>query len=321
MEIANYVRPHRQRLSRSQPTNLRRQPDLLDRNASQRGRPQRDRQARLADQATQTVLTPQPFNSRTRVHEYGGGDYLAAGGVRLFLKFFRPAGLPPGRRPANREPITPAADVRYADYCLDETRNRLICVREDHRNPAAEAVNSIVSLDLEGNDECGRVLIEGNDFYSSPRVSPDGTHLAWLTWSHPNMPWDGCELWVGEFGEDGSLTSTRWVAGGAAESIFQPEWSPDGVLYFASDTNGWWNLHRISSDGEIESVHQAKGELGMPQWVFGMSCYAFISAEQIACSHIEQGVSTFGIIDTRHRQVSDSRLPVHGHSIRARARR
>jgi dipeptidyl aminopeptidase/acylaminoacyl peptidase len=113
------------------------------------------------------------------------------------------------------------------------------------------------------------------------------------------MPWDGCELWVGDFGEDGSVTSTRWVAGGAAESIFQPEWSPDGVLYFASDTNGWWNLHRISADGEIESVHQAKGELGMPQWVFGMSSYAFISAEQIACSHIEQGVSTFGIIETR----------------------
>jgi dipeptidyl aminopeptidase/acylaminoacyl peptidase len=112
------------------------------------------------------------------------------------------------------------------------------------------------------------------------------------------MPWDGCELWVGEFGEDGSLTSTRWVAGGAAESIFQPEWSPDGVLYFASDTNGWWNLHRISGDGEIESVVQSKGELGQPQWVFGMSSYAFVSPELIACAHVEQGVSTFGKIDT-----------------------
>jgi dipeptidyl aminopeptidase/acylaminoacyl peptidase len=249
-------------------------------------------------QGTQTVLTPQPFNTRTRVHEYGGGDYLAAGGVVYFSNFadqrvYRQDGT------AEPRPITPAADVRYGDYCLDETRSRLICIREDHQNAGPEAVNSIISLDLESNDECGRVLIEGSDFYSSPRVSPDRTQLAWLTWSHPNMPWDGCELWVGEFGEDGSLTSTRWVAGGAAESIFQPEWSPDGVLYFASDTNGWWNLHRISSDGEIESVHQAKGELGMPQWVLGMSSYAFISAEQIACSHVEQGVSTFGIVDTR----------------------
>lgn len=247
---------------------------------------------------TQTVATPQPFNARTRVHEYGGGDYLATGGIIYFSNFSdqRVYRLDGSGEP---RPLTPAADVRYADYCLDETRGRLICVREDHRNAGVEAVNSIVALDLEHNDDCGRVLIEGNDFYSSPRVSPDRTQLAWLTWSHPNMPWDGCELWVGEFGEDGSLTSTRWVAGGSAESIFQPEWSPDGVLYFASDTNGWWNLHRISSDGEIESVHQTKGELGMPQWVFGMSGYAFISAEQIACSHIEQGVSTFGLIDTR----------------------
>jgi dipeptidyl aminopeptidase/acylaminoacyl peptidase len=245
----------------------------------------------------QTAVTPQPFNARTRVHEYGGGDYLAVNGVVYFSNFSdqRVYRQDSGAEP---QPLTPAVDVRYADYCLDEARRRLICVREDHRNPGAEATNSIVALDLEDNSEPGRVLLEGNDFYSSPRVSPDGTQLAWLTWNHPNMPWDGCELWVGEFGEDGSLTSTRWVAGGAAESIFQPEWSPDGVLYFASDTNGWWNLHRISSDGEIESVTQSKGELGMPQWVFGMSCYAFISAELIACSHVEQGVSTFGMIDT-----------------------
>ena len=246
----------------------------------------------------QTDMTPAPFNARTRVHEYGGGDYLVADSVIYFSNFvdqrvYRQDG------PAVPRAITPAADVRYADFCMDQTRGRLICVREDHRNPGVEAVNSIVSIDLEDNLECGRVLIEGNDFYSSPRVSPDRTQLAWLTWNHPNMPWDGCELWVGDFGEDGSLTSTRWVAGGAAESIFQPEWSPDGVLYFASDTKGWWNLHRISSDGQIESVAQAKAELGMPQWVFGMSSYAFASPELIVCSHIEQGVSTFGKIDTR----------------------
>jgi dipeptidyl aminopeptidase/acylaminoacyl peptidase len=113
------------------------------------------------------------------------------------------------------------------------------------------------------------------------------------------MPWDGCELWVGEFGEDGKLASTRWVAGGAAESIFQPEWSPDGVLYFASDRSGWWNLERISPDGGIENVYQSKAELGMPQWLFGMSSYAFPSAETIVCSHIDQGVSTLAVVDAR----------------------
>ncbi len=113
------------------------------------------------------------------------------------------------------------------------------------------------------------------------------------------MPWDGCELWVGEFGEDGKLASTRWVAGGAAESIFQPEWSPDGVLYFASDRSGWWNLERITADGGIENVCQSKAELGMPQWIFSMSSYAFASPDTIVCSHIDQGVSTLAIVDVQ----------------------
>jgi dipeptidyl aminopeptidase/acylaminoacyl peptidase len=240
-------------------------------------------------------ITPPAFNARTRVHEYGGGDYLVSNGIVYFSNFsdqrlYRQEDAP--------EPLTGAGDVRYADSCLDQARGRLICVREDHRNEGAEAVNSIVAVDLQPSDDFGSVLVEGNDFYSSPRLSPDGTQLAWLTWNHPNMPWDGCELWVGEFGEDGKLTSTRWVAGGAAESIFQPEWSPDGVLYFASDKSGWWNLERISPDGGIERVNQSKAELGMPQWVLGMSSYAFAANDVIVCSHIEQGVSILATIDT-----------------------
>ncbi len=243
-------------------------------------------------------VNPPAFNARTRAHEYGGGDYLATNGTVYFSNFsdqrlYRQENL------AAPKPLTGVGDVRYADSCLDHARGRLICIREDHRREGAEAVNSIVAVDLQQSDEFGSVLVEGNDFYSTPRLSPDGTQLAWLTWNHPNMPWDGCELWVGEFGEDGKLASTRWVAGGAAESIFQPEWSPDGVLYFASDRSGWWNLERISPDGDIERVNQSKAELGMPQWLFGMSSYAFASNDVIVCSHIEQGVSTLGILNTR----------------------
>lgn len=247
-------------------------------------------------------VNPPPYNARTRVHEYGGGDYLVSRGTVYFSNFsdqrlYKQEGL------SAPEALTAPGDVRYADGRLDHSRNRIICVREDHRGEA-EPVNSIVSVSLEPGDDYGSVLIEGNDFYSSPRLSPDGTHLAWLTWNHPNMPWEGCELWVGEFGEDGRLTSTRWVAGGAAESIFQPEWSPEGVLYFASDKSGWWNLERISpEDGGIERVFQAKAELGMPQWVFGMSNYAFASTEQIICSHVEQGVSTLATGDKRTRKL------------------
>jgi len=241
-------------------------------------------------------VTPPDFNARTRVHEYGGGEYLVNKGSVYFSNFsdqrlYRQEGQ------SVPEPLTAPGDVRYADGCLDQTRSRIVCVREDHTNQDSEAVNSIVAVSLEGSDDYGLVLVEGNDFYSSPRLSPDGTQLAWLTWNHPNMPWDGCELWVGEFGEDGKLASTRWVAGGAAESIFQPEWSPDGVLYFASDRSGWWNLERISPDGGIERISQAKAELGMAQWVFGMSSYSFASPESIVCSHVEHGVSTLATLD------------------------
>ena len=242
------------------------------------------------------VLVSAPFNTRTKVHEYGGGDYLVNNGI-LYFSNFSDQRLYKHEHPGTPQALTAVGDVRYADGVMDQARGRIICVREDHRREGSEAVNSIVSVNAEGGDEFGSVLVEGNDFYCSPRLSPDGTQLAWLTWNHPNMPWDGCELWVGEFGDDGKLASTRWVAGGAAESIFQPEWSPDGVLYFSSDRSGWWNLERISPEGDIENVYQSKGELGMPQWMFGMSAYTFASADLIVCSHIEQGVSTLGTID------------------------
>jgi hypothetical protein len=234
-------------------------------------------------------INPLPLNARTRAHEYGGGDYVVKDGVVYFSNFvdqriYRANGS------GELSAITGATDVRYADALVDVPRNRLVCVREDHRGEG-EAVSTIVSVDLAEPEGIGEVLVEGNDFYSSPTLSPDGTHLAWLTWNHPNMPWDGCELWVGEVGPDGKLTDSRWVAGGSHESIFQPEWSPSGVLHFASDKNGWWNLQRISESGEIESLYSTKGELGLPQWLFGMSTYAFASEDIVVCSHTEQGVS------------------------------
>lgn len=252
-------------------------------------------------------VNPLPFNARTRAHEYGGGDYLAADGV-VYFSNFADQRLYRTTLGSNPEPITPVADVRYAEPVLDARRGRLICVREDHTG-GGEPVNTLAGVRLDQTDDIGVVLAQGNDFYSSAKLSPDGSHLAWLAWNHPNMPWDRVELWLGEFAEDGSLVATRKVAGGIAESIFQPEWSPDGTLYFASDHHGWWNLQRLNSDGEIETVHEAKAELGMPQWLFGMSSYSFSSADRIICSHVEQGISRLGIIDTRTLQFHEIDTP------------
>ena len=249
-----------------------------------------------------TDVNAVPFNARTRVHEYGGGDYLVSDGVVYFSNFTdqRLYKKRPGEEPS---PLTTEADLRYADAVVDAKRRRLICVREDHTVAGREAVNTLVSIGLEGVNDGGQVLVQGNDFYSSPRVSSDGTRLSWLTWNHPQMPWDGSELWTGDFQADGSVSNTQRVAGSITESVFQPEWSPDGTLYFVSDRSGWWNLYRCRAHGEIEAVTELNFELGMPQWIFGMSTYAFGSGHEIICTYYERGISKLASIDTRTRKL------------------
>ena len=160
-------------------------------------------------------VTPRGLNARTRVHEYGGGDFAVREGTVYFSNF---ADQRVYRQTSNSEPrpVTPEKKFRYSDPVIDARRARLVAVREDHTVEGREAVNTIDTLgaDGEGNEEGGRVLVSGNDFYSSPRLSPDGSRLAWRTWNHPNMPWDGCELWVGELKADGTLGGARRVAGG-----------------------------------------------------------------------------------------------------------
>ncbi len=236
-------------------------------------------------------VTPAPFNARTRVHEYGGGAYVVVDGGVVFSndddgRLYRQEG---GGAP---HPITPQAALRYADVVVVPGDRRLISVREDHTAAGPEPVNTLVMLDLDGNAEQGqdggRVLVSGNDFYASPRVSPDGSRLTWLTWNHPNMPWDGAELWVGELAADGSVGPSERVAGGGDESVFQPRWSPDGVLHFVSDRSGWWNLYR-RRQGRIEPLCPLEAEFGLPQWVFGQSTYAFTAADRIVCAFSQGG--------------------------------
>ena len=231
-------------------------------------------------------MTPPAFNVRTRVNEYGGGAFVVANGTVYFSNFADQRLYCQDSRSEPR-PITPEANLRYADGIIDSGRGKMICVREDHTDAGQEAVNAIVTLDLHEGGQ-GQVWVSGNDFFSSPKISPDGSRLAWLSWNHPNMPWDGTELWIGEIGEDGSLGQTEQVAGGTGESVFQPEWSPDGILYFVSDRTGWWNLYRWR-DRRIEPLCQMDAEFGLPQWVFGMSTYAIESADRIVCAYTQQG--------------------------------
>jgi dipeptidyl aminopeptidase/acylaminoacyl peptidase len=248
-------------------------------------------------------VTPQPFNARTRVHEYGGGGFTADGGTVYFSNFVdqRIYYLAPDSEPA---PLTPETGRRYADLVVDRDRHRLIAVREHHAGH--EPVNEIVGVDLGSGEE--RVLVSGNDFYSSPRLSPDGRRLVWLTWNHPNMPWDGTELMGCEVGADGISENVEQIAGGQDESIFQPEWSPEGTLHFVSDRTGWWNLYR-RREGRVEPLCEREAEFGLPQWAFGMSTYDFVSPGRIVCSYSERGSSYLAILDTESGELEPLETP------------
>jgi dipeptidyl aminopeptidase/acylaminoacyl peptidase len=244
---------------------------------------------------------PRDINVRSRVHEYGGVAYLVADAVVYCSNFadhrvYRIA--PDGAV----RPITPPGAWFYADFALDTRRSRLICVREDHTTPGDEPVNSLVSIPIDaGGESSGTVLTAGYDFYSTPRLSADGSRLAWLSWRHPNMPWDGSELWVADVAADGTLRHSRRIAGGPSESIYQPGWSPDGALYYVSDRSGFWHLYR-SSNGSTDihvtndsSVSDA--EFGRPQWVFGTASWLFAGPSRLVLSFTRRGMWHLATLD------------------------
>jgi dipeptidyl aminopeptidase/acylaminoacyl peptidase len=233
-------------------------------------------------------VTPTGFNARTTVHEYGGGSYLVANGV-VYFSNFADQRLYRQDLGAEPRPLTPAEGIRFADGVFDGKRGRIVGVREDHRESSREAVNTIAAVDAERGGE-GDILIAGNDFYSNPRLNRDSTKLAWLTWNHPNMPWDGTELWVADLNEDGGIAGRQRVAGGLEESVFQPEWSPEGSLYFVSDRTGWWNLYRWI-DGEVQAVWPKDSEFGQPQWMFATRTYSVAPDGRLICTYGEGGRS------------------------------
>lgn len=243
---------------------------------------------RNADGSIDDVV-PEPYSVRTRVHEYGGGAYIVLGDTVVFAnhKDQRLYRLSRGGQP---EAISSEENVRFADFCHDAARRRLICVREDHHGEHVS--NTIAAISIDGG--VSQALVAGNDFYAAPRLSPDGSKLAWLTWCFPNMPWDGTELWVADVRADGSLGERRLIAGGVDESVFQPEWSPAGVLHYVSDRSDWWNLYRCEGSGSV-ALWPSAAEFGAPLWNLGMSTYGFLSDGRIVCTFSRDGIWHLGI--------------------------
>jgi dipeptidyl aminopeptidase/acylaminoacyl peptidase len=252
---------------------------------------------------------PEGFNARTKVHEYGGGSYWVHGDSVFFTNFedqrlYRVDGV--------RDPVAITPDTqgrhRYADGVVTADGSTIVCVRERHEGDrAVDVVNELVAIPTDGSAEA-RIVAGGRDFYSDPRLSPDGARITWLTWDLPDMPWDGSEVWVADVGDDLAFSSERRVAGSREESIFQPSWSPTGELHFVSDRSGWWNLYR-EVDGEVEALCPMEAEFGWPLWTLGASSYSFLGDGRIACCYGADGIQHVAVLDPGSRELLDLDLP------------
>jgi dipeptidyl aminopeptidase/acylaminoacyl peptidase len=249
---------------------------------------------RLKDGSVEELL-PAPYNGRTKVHEYGGGSFLITPKA-LYFSNFQDQQIYVRDGSGAIRPLTHVPNARFTDGCYDPSRDLLFYVMETHEGKKVE--NCIAKIDV----KTGAVqpIAEGYDFYSTPRLSPDGRSLSYFCWNLPYMPWDQSELFVAKVGRDGTLSETKRVAGGKDESICRPCWGPDGLLYFVSDRSGWWNLYRVQKE-KVEALCPMEAEFGFPQWVFGQVRYGFWGKDQIVASYSQNGYDHLGLKDRKLR--------------------
>ncbi|MBK6961630.1 MAG: S9 family peptidase [Gammaproteobacteria bacterium] len=275
----------------------------------------------LAPDGTHRDLLPAPINVRSRVHEYGGRPYTVAEGVLYFvlqddqriycLNTRDPRALPVA--------ITPAeCGLRFAEPCLDRRHNRLLAIGERHYPDTAndlkrEPANFIAAVALDGSGAVDE-LVSGDDFYAYPSLSPDGSQLAWISWNHPDMPWDRTDLWLADIGADGACRNVRHIAGDNAvcptgEAVLQPGWTAAGELHFVSDRSGWWNLYRLTASGATAAAFPLAAEFATPLWSLGMSTWAACANGQLATAYTRNGLWQLGLIDPATRTLQEIDTP------------
>ncbi|MFV0252214.1 MAG: prolyl oligopeptidase family serine peptidase [Beutenbergiaceae bacterium] len=249
------------------------------------------------------------FDVRSRAQEYGGGSFTVTGDLVVASRKEDDRLYRFGIDGSGTRPLTPADGRRYADLEIDPDRGLVFAVAEDHGSAGAfrtDPTTLLVAIPIDGSaaDDGSRIttVFAGTDFINAPRRSIDGRFLAFVTWDHPNMPWDGSRLRLGELGPDGSLLAPAiTVAGDEDTSAQEPVWTPAGDLVFADDRSGWWNVYRTEitdADGHLDlrtrHLHPADAEFSGPQWVFGPRTIALLDAEHLVVSWTEQGRRRLG---------------------------
>jgi dipeptidyl aminopeptidase/acylaminoacyl peptidase len=266
--------------------------------------------ASSAETQPEDVL-PAPYSARSRVHEYGGGAFNVRAGSLVFIHDADQALYlrGPGERPRRLSPVLAGGQRRFAEPIFDTNRERILAIVEEHGATGREPENFVAAVGYGGRTGRFDVLLRGQHFYSSLRLSPDHKRLAWLSWRHPCMPWDGTELWMAELDGLGLPKLPRLIAGGSSVSIFQPEWDAHGGLHFISDQSGFWNLYRWDATGGIQPRCPRPADFGAPQWVFGMSTYCALPDGDLLCALTEGGVWRLGRLSATTQDLSLLDLP------------
>jgi len=256
-------------------------------------------------EGVQRTLLPTPLNVRSKVNEYGGGSYCVHHGIVFFVlyddqRIYRLDANDPQAVP---EAITAANDCRYGDLIYNHHRQHILAIVEDHSISNSEAETRLVAINVAAVDgkQTAITLDAGADFYASPQLSDDGKQLLWLSWKHPNMPWDGTHCWLANIDDDGLLTHKRQIAGSVSESVVQPQFSPSGEIYFVSDRGNWWNLYRYDG-GDSQCIHPMAAEFAGPLWVGGQSYYGFQNQETIVGCYTTEGRWYLYQFDLHHKK-------------------
>jgi dipeptidyl aminopeptidase/acylaminoacyl peptidase len=302
---------------------------------------------------TVTVL-PAPYNARSRVHEYGGGSWTAVPAAEfesardaadyeplvLFVNFEdqRVHALVEGREPRPLTPVGPEVgtahgpSLRWAcptPVTLADGTREVWWICEDHTGgaegphtdadgaPHIERYVAAVPLDGSAAEDPGAIrrITPASRFVAYPRLSPDGTRLAWISWEHPQMPWDGTQLHVAPL-VGGSAGEGEIVAGSTSVSVLQPEWLDDEHLMFVSDETGWWNPRVWSpSDGagprEVLPAGSASRdeEFAGPMWSLGTTWYSVLDVDRALVAH-GRASTRLGVLTLSTGEITDLDVPL-----------
>ncbi|MBD3253836.1 MAG: prolyl oligopeptidase family serine peptidase [Candidatus Lokiarchaeota archaeon] len=254
------------------------------------------------------TVTPQSYNLRTRVHEYGGGVYDVDQKYAYFVNYADQRiykqnlsnykDLTPITPRRNKDgslgkygALTLSPDAKFIFFIYEkefddkENKNFLACLKIDE-DPSLEP----------------NIIHKGYDFYGEPEISPNGKKLAWLSWNHPHMPWDETVLWMGYL-RGGELLSAEKIYHCDSHSICFPKFNPKGKLFFVKDEankisddyRNWWNFYYY--DKQVLPATKELKEFGQPLWLLGQSHYVFLDQNTIICKYYAKGRGYLGIID------------------------